>query len=383
MLNMQTSSSKDFKTGIDKEFSKMKLEPGNMQDAIKFKQSFKEEKLEGGEADNLTIDDLAMKHAYDDSTDSTSKKNIEKMKKHLETQLDMGIKSEMEHTKDKSKAKEIAMDHLSEDPNYYTKLKKIETKEQIIRRAIKQGITDNLIGTKEINLPIGKMTSMRKSNEVKENDKSAKKQFAKDLQVDKDYIEFKKNAKFKKGGAEFTFGVPNVTSEDPYIKKRKYSRPGKEETTEATGSGSSGAFSGPIAFKDSDFVRKSFAETPGMGKKLKEQDESIDKIEATEATGSGSVGGYSTPSMWAKSTSKKDWGPSRKTQYKGGSFVKVKKKCTKFPYCNQGDINALKLSKNESVKEAIKSVAQKLNLSENVIRTILEHEYEKMNKRTK
>ena len=25
--------------------------------------------------------------------------------------------------------------------------------------------------------------------------------------------------------------------------------------------------------------------------------------------------------MWAKSTTKKDWGPSRKTQYPGGSFV--------------------------------------------------------------
>ena len=53
-----------------------------------------------------------------------------------------------------------------------------------------------------------------------------------------------------------------MTSDDPYIKKRKWSRPGKEETTEATSSGSSGAFSGPIAFKDSEFLRKSFAETP-------------------------------------------------------------------------------------------------------------------------
>ncbi|MFN5459247.1 MAG: DUF5661 family protein [Bacteroidota bacterium] len=41
-------------------------------------------------------------------------------------QLKNGIKVEMEHTKDAKVAKEIAKDHLSEDPNYYKKLKKIE-----------------------------------------------------------------------------------------------------------------------------------------------------------------------------------------------------------------------------------------------------------------
>jgi hypothetical protein len=41
-------------------------------------------------------------------------------------QLKIGIKVEMEHTKDPDIAKEIAKDHLSEDPNYYKKLKKIE-----------------------------------------------------------------------------------------------------------------------------------------------------------------------------------------------------------------------------------------------------------------
>ena len=41
-------------------------------------------------------------------------------------QLDAGIRVELEHTTDKSIAKEIAMDHLSEDPDYYKKLKTIE-----------------------------------------------------------------------------------------------------------------------------------------------------------------------------------------------------------------------------------------------------------------
>ncbi len=108
----------------------------------------------------------------------------------------------------------------------------------------------------------------------------------------------------------------------------------------------------------------------------------IEKAETKEATGSGSVGGYETPAMWAKSTKKKDWGPSRKTQYKGGSFVKIKKKCTTFPYCNQGDISNLKLSKNESVSDAIDNVSKKYNIDKSVIITILEREYKKNSKRS-
>lgn len=47
-------------------------------------------------------------------------------------QLKAGIKHEMEHTTSAAVAAEIAMDHLSEDPLYYQKLKKIERKEMRI-----------------------------------------------------------------------------------------------------------------------------------------------------------------------------------------------------------------------------------------------------------
>ncbi len=43
-------------------------------------------------------------------------------------QLSTGIQIEMEHTNDLDIAKEIAMDHLTEDPKYYDKLKKMESK---------------------------------------------------------------------------------------------------------------------------------------------------------------------------------------------------------------------------------------------------------------
>jgi hypothetical protein len=49
----------------------------------------------------------------------------------IEQQISAGLKVELEHTKDPSVAKEIAMDHLFEDPDYYTKLKTIEKKSKV------------------------------------------------------------------------------------------------------------------------------------------------------------------------------------------------------------------------------------------------------------
>lgn len=151
------------------------------------------------------------------------------------------------------------------------------------------------------------------------------------------------------------------------IKKEK-----KSETKEATGSGSSGAYSGPVFGGDNEFWKRSKSETP----KPK-------KIETKEATTSGSVGAYETPAAWAKSTGKKDWRGKSKTQIPGGAFVSVKKKCTKFPYCNKGDISALNIYQNENVNNAISNISKKLNLSETTIKAILQYEMEKLNKQTK
>lgn len=65
-----------------------------------------------GLAKGKTIEDLAKKH----------KVSV----KHLHTQLKKGLKVEGEHTNDSPTAKKIAMDHLFEDPDYYTKLSTIE-----------------------------------------------------------------------------------------------------------------------------------------------------------------------------------------------------------------------------------------------------------------
>lgn len=173
------------------------------------------------------------------------------------------------------------------------------------------------------------------------------------------------NADTLKDFSQFVGGLKEEGDDDQKQPKKNLKSKKKSENKEATGSGSSGAYSGPL-FSGEEPVNEEF-----------------EKVEATEATGTGSSGAYETPAMWAKSTKKKDWGPSRKPQYKGGTFVSVKKKCTKFPYCNQGDIKALNLYKNESVKEAITNVANKLNITETTVKAILEYEMEKISKRTK
>jgi hypothetical protein len=115
------------------------------------------------------------------------------------------------------------------------------------------------------------------------------------------------------------------------------------------------------------------AHCQGRKKHMKEDDE-IEKGEFKEATGSGSVGAYSTPAFLAKNN--KNWRGGKKPLYKGGKFVRVKKKCKNFPYCNQGDIKALKIWEDEDLTEAIKNVAKNKNIHENIVRAILLHEIE-------
>jgi hypothetical protein len=347
-----------FKNKLDKAFqaSNIKLNQTTMGDAMKYKQSFKEEKIEGGVADGKTLMDVVKKHSKGDSVDPSTKKKIKDIFRKIKIQLNKGIKVEMEHTKSRIKAKEIAMDHLWEDPKYYDKLKKIESNEGKEKKYL--DIEDMI---PELRKQLNKNTMFDKDK--KKEDSSSKKETKEETEVSEKWSE-----KYKKS---IDCSNPKGFSQKAHCQGRK-----KKETKEATGSGSAGAYSGPVFGGNDEFWEKSKSENP----KLEEQ---VEKVEATEATGSGSVGGYETPAMWAKSTKKKDWGPSRKTQIPGGGFVKVKKKCTKFPYCNQGDINNLKISKNESVKNAIKSVSNKLGISESTIITILEHEYEKSSKRTK
>lgn len=234
-----------------------------------------EDELEGGEADEMTIEKLAKKH-------KTKVENII-------NQLMKGIAVEREHTNEVNLAMEIAMDHVAEDPEYYDKLEKIESH--------------------------------------------------------------------------------------------------KEESKEATGAASAGAYVGPLfgpikKSKNTPTKTKPKGGEVGEGEKYKE--------ETKEATTSASVGAYDAPFGGPKKDPLKLSNPKtvdrelRSVRDKnfpkfggpGGKYVRIKDKCKKFPYCNQGDINALELFEKDMVKEAIENISLRLDLPMIAVKSIVLHELE-------
>jgi hypothetical protein len=110
----------------------------------------KENKIPGGLAKDLDLKDIAKIHGV----------NI----KDLFVSLNNGIKVELEHTNDKEIAKEIALDHLYEDPKYYEKLKKIEEDESLHKWFKRQGTPGKEGGWVDCNAPIrkdGKITGYK------------------------------------------------------------------------------------------------------------------------------------------------------------------------------------------------------------------------------
>lgn len=86
----------------------------------------KKDIIPGGKSKGKSLKDIAIMHCKSNSKNKPDERKVEKMLDHLKTEFKKGIKTELEHTTDENIAKEIAMDHLYEDPKYYTKLSKIE-----------------------------------------------------------------------------------------------------------------------------------------------------------------------------------------------------------------------------------------------------------------
>jgi hypothetical protein len=86
------------------------------------KKSDDSNELQGGKADNLTVEDIAKKH----------KVEVE----FIEDQLKAGMEVEKEHTTDTEEQKEIALDHLSESPTYYIDLAEMEKKEDKVEKGV-------------------------------------------------------------------------------------------------------------------------------------------------------------------------------------------------------------------------------------------------------
>jgi hypothetical protein len=96
-----------------------------------------ENKIKGGLADGKSINDLVKHHGKESFTPA----QFDALEKKIKTQLGKGIKVEMEHTSDKAVAREVAMDHIWEDSEYYDKLKKIEeSTKTILRKSLMEDV---------------------------------------------------------------------------------------------------------------------------------------------------------------------------------------------------------------------------------------------------
>lgn len=159
----------------------------------------------------------------------------------------------------------------------------------------------------------------------------------------------------------------------------------KRENTEATATGGgTGQYSMPLfSTTKGDIVNKvkTVRETIETdGESGLSDNENITKDETKEATTTASSGQYNQPSIWAKSMNKKDFRGRSKTQIPGGKFVQVKKKCKTFPYCNQGDINALKIFENKNVQHAINVVSENYGIDKEYISKLVFTELRKRQK---
>jgi hypothetical protein len=155
----------------------------------------------------------------------------------------------------------------------------------------------------------------------------------------------------------------------------------KEEVKEM-GADSAGSFEGPL-FGKSDVIKRPISKIPNMD--IKEE------AELKEVT-AGDAGQYDVP-LFGKSPKGrrnplKIDGP--KSIYKGRAvtdknfpkwggpdsvFVKIKEKCKKFPYCNQGDTGSLEfIHEDEELQEVIKQVSKKYGISHQEVENIVLNE---------
>ena len=207
------------------------------------------DKLKNGLSDKKTLRDLVLKHTKKGSKGETLR--------HLETQLSMGTKVETEHTNNKSTAKEIAMDHLWEDPDYYSKLKKIEASEAM--GADSGGAFEPAFGGTVVKRKINKIHNLKEE----------------ETSIDEVMDSGAYDAPFGSGGKN-----PLKIGGENSIKQSR-------------------------AVKDKNFPK---------------------------------------------------WGGPK------GVFIKIKEKCKKFPYCNQGDINAIETLEMDELNESIMNVSKKTGI---------------------
>jgi hypothetical protein len=193
------------------------------------------------------------------------------------------------------------------------------------------------------------------------------------IKIDNRYILVAGNTRLCTAAA---MGVnPKVFIGELKIGNTKKSEDKKIESKESMGADSAGAFVGP-AF--GSVIKKKDLYKPNNFK----------KYNVSEATDSSSSGPYDAPfgdgsknplnikgeksiknSRAVKDKNFPKWGGP------GGIFIKIKEKCKKYPYCNQGDINAIELLE---IKDEVKEISEKYGIPYKEMEKIVLNEINKI-----
>ena len=161
----------------------------------------------------------------------------------------------------------------------------------------------------------------------------------------------------------------------------------KKEEVKETGADSSGSFSGPL-FGKSKVVKRPISSIPNLN--LSEEEE-IKEVTAGDA-GQFDVPAFGKTTKGGRRNPLKIDGP--KSIYKGRAvtdknfpkwggpdsvFVKIKEKCKKFPYCNQGNTGAIEfIHEDDELQESIKEISKKYGISHKDVENIVLNEINKI-----
>jgi len=167
---------------------------------------------------------------------------------------------------------------------------------------------------------------------------------------------------------------PSITNTGSDWRKKKKNLKKKIESKESTSASSSGSF-----------------ESPAFSKTILKKDiHKFHNSNLEEALGGTDIGSYDVPFLGATPKGRKNPlkidGPdsikkSRAVKDKnfpkwggpGGVFIKIKDKCKKFPYCNQGDINAI-----EILRESLDKVSKEKNIPKEDLEKLVINEIKKI-----
>lgn len=153
--------------------------------------------------------------------------------------------------------------------------------------------------------------------------------------------------------------------------------PVKKEAKECTGADAGGSFESAAPMKV--ITKGELYKMPNFKKYGK-------KEEVKEVSDASASGAYDAPfgngsKNPLKINGEKSINQSRAVKDKnfpkwggpGGKFVKIKDKCKTFPYCNQGDINAIELFEASEINNIVKTMSQKYGITEQAVKVIIKN----------